>query len=447
MVSRQDVREFIDTLTLIAEHNPINAYIYRGEARCHERVSSGLFRQLHEIDNDLFDIAEAQKRQLDMARPFTKFTTDAPEILLETQLRNGEPSLLDFTPEDLNILAEIQHRGGKTNLIDFTTDLNIALFFACNYSPDQDGRIIFFRNVAGENYAIHRAVEPSNMADVQKSIFVTPKNGYIKEEDMLIFEVPSRLKAAIVEHLRKVYGLEPSSVYNDISGFIRDQHLYPDVEADFYAAQEYSKAGNYDKAIEYYTRCLNTRDISLRLALLYYLRGMAFYRSGRKAEALCDFQVFDLRQSDGKPELPAEIKEWVYETYLAERDEAVRGRGLTAINDTVRVYEVHRIRFEARDPDGNLVDGVRFMLLTESGYSLTFDRLIRDEGHPVDLPWGCHVDKGWFWFKKDGYRSVNGMPVDKLGRSFTATLKPLESNPGAPEITITATYEITEMAE
>ena len=419
MVSREDVRDFIDTLTLIAEHNPQNAYIYRGEARCHERVSSGLFRQLHEVDNALFDIAGAQKRQLDMARAYTKAT------------------------EDFEILAEIQHRGGKTNLIDFTTDLNIALFFACHYAPDQDGRIIFFRNIKGEHYAIDRAVEPSNMADVQKSIFVTPKNGYIKEEDMLIFEVPSRLKAAIVEHLRQVYGLEPSSVYNDISGFIRDQHLYPDFEAELHAGFRYAEAENYDQAIECYIRALHTSHSFLQDGIAYYLRGMAFYRSGRKAEALYDFQAYDLRQWDGKPELPAQVRDWVDKAYLTEQEEAVRQIKFNAINDAGKIYEIHRIWFEARDPDGNLMDGVMFMLLSESGYSFNFDRLMRREGHPVDLPWGCHDDKGWFWFKKDGYRSINGMPVDKLGRSFTATLKPLKSNPGAPEITITATYEIT----
>lgn len=420
MVSRLDVREFIDILTLIAEHNLAAAYIYRGESRCHERVSSGLFRQLHEVDNELFDIAAAQKRQLDMARPYTKATND------------------------LEILAEIQHRGGKTNLIDFTTDLNIALFFACNYSPDQDGRIIFFRaDYPWDNYAIDRAVEPSNMADVQKSIFVTPKNGYIKEEDMIVFEVPSRLKVGIAEHLRKVYGLDPSSVYNDISGFIRDQHLFPDFEAELHAGYRYAEAENYDQAIECYIRALHTSKSFLLAGIAYYLRGMALYHSGRKAEALYDFQEYDRRQWDGKPELPAQLRDWVDKANQTEQAEAERQRELTAINNAGQGYEDHHIRLEARDPDGNLMDDVRFKLLSESGFSYPSDLLIRGNGHLVHLPLGCHDDKGWLWFKKDGYRSVNGMPVDKLGSSFAATLKPLESNPGAPEITITAAYEIT----
>ena len=36
---------------------------------------------------------------------------------------------------------ELQHYGGKTTLIDFTQNIYIALFFACNGSFDENGRI------------------------------------------------------------------------------------------------------------------------------------------------------------------------------------------------------------------------------------------------------------------------------------------------------------------
>ena len=43
---------------------------------------------------------------------------------------------------DFEILTDIQHYGGETNLIDFTRGYLIALFFACDGSFDEDGRII-----------------------------------------------------------------------------------------------------------------------------------------------------------------------------------------------------------------------------------------------------------------------------------------------------------------
>ena len=48
---------------------------------------------------------------------------------------------------DFEILTEIQHYEGKTNLIDFSTDYFIALFFACDGSPDEDGRVILQKSI------------------------------------------------------------------------------------------------------------------------------------------------------------------------------------------------------------------------------------------------------------------------------------------------------------
>ena len=43
---------------------------------------------------------------------------------------------------DLSILTQLQHYESQTNLIDFTTDFNIALFFACDGQPGENGRVI-----------------------------------------------------------------------------------------------------------------------------------------------------------------------------------------------------------------------------------------------------------------------------------------------------------------
>ena len=51
------------------------------------------------------------------------------------------------------------------------------------------------------NYTIHRAVQPSNMADAQKSIFVISKQGYIEDAAVTIHTIPSELKSDIVTYL------------------------------------------------------------------------------------------------------------------------------------------------------------------------------------------------------------------------------------------------------
>ncbi len=127
--------------------------IYRGEPECFARISSGLYRQLHEIDDPHFHIGSAQQRRIELARQY-------------------EPHL-----SEIDILTRLQHQGGKTNLIDFTRDLNIALFFASSSSPDRDGRVIFMGEppILREQRDVPHPVKlvpggnPASMTDVQKS--------------------------------------------------------------------------------------------------------------------------------------------------------------------------------------------------------------------------------------------------------------------------------------
>ena len=413
----KQVRELIGNLALVAEQDPESTtFIYRGESECHERVSSGLYRQFYELDDEFFDITEAQERQLKIARAYAKNEND-----------------------DAKILAQIQHRGGKTNLIDFTSDLNVALFFACNYSQDKDGRMIFFENRQWDDYCIRPAIQPSNMADAQKSLFVVSNKGYIRDEDFTVYKIPSELKAGILRHLRNVYGIVPSTVYNDITGFIRDQDRFPDFEADFYAGQESADAGDWDQAIDFYTKCLKNSFEEGIVNYLYLQRGIAHFNAGNCSDALDDLKIFDRGNWDGKPELPEQFRKWFDK---AKRKEEERPRGFQRVKDTGTAVESHCIWVEAQDPDGNSVDGARLKLLSEGGYE--YSQKIQNERVQVTIPGECHGSKCLFWFNMDGYRGVNPVQV-QLGDSFTATLKPEERNPGATEVTIKVTYDMTEV--
>ena len=428
--NRKQVRDFIGNLTLVAEQlalvaerEPESTFIYRGESECHERVSSGLYRQFHELDDKYFDITEAQDRQLTIIRTYA----------------NDDDT-------DAAILAQIQHRGGKTNQIDFTSDLNIALFFACNYSPDKDGRVIFFKNRRWDDYCIRRAIQPSNMADAQKSLFVVSNKGYIRDEDITVYKIPSKLKAGILRHLQNVYGIEPHTVYNDISGFIRDQHRFPDYEADIFAGQKHFCAGDYDKAIAFYTKALRNPTVIFLsregtvYANVYRQRGIANYYVENRNAALRDLRIFDSHGGDWKekPEIPEVIRNWFDK---AKRKEEERQKELQPVKDSENTRENHCIWIKAQYSDGNPVDGARFKLLSEDGYE--YSQKIQNGRVQVTIPAECHGSKCLFWFNKEGYCGVNPIQI-QLGDSFTETLKHSERNPNAPEVTIKVTYETTE---
>ena len=413
--NRKQVRDLISNLALVAEQDPDSTFIYRGESECHDRVSSGLYRQFYELDEEIFDITEAQNRQLTMARAFAKDENDPDKIL-----------------------AQIQHRGGKTNLIDFTSDLNVALFFSCNYSQDKDGRIIFFNRQRSDEYSIRPATQPSNMADAQKSFFVISNKGYIRDEDITVYEIPSELKAGILRHLYTVYGIEPSTIYNDISGYIRDQDRFPDLEADFHAGQDFFAAGDWDKAIDFYTKCLGHSTLEIDDGIAYYLlhqRGIAYFNTGNLSDSLHDLEISARGHWKRKPELPEQIRNWFDKAKRTEEGPPMRGR-------SVEREKGHSLWVEAQDQDGKLVDGASLEFLSEDGYG--YSSKIQNGRLQVKIPNECQGSKCMFWFNMDGYRGISPMQA-LLEDSFTATLKPKAINLGATEVTIKVTYDMTEI--
>ena len=110
---KTELNRILEIIGKIAKISADGDYIYRGEPECYKEVSSNLWRELKKLNLLDLDVEKVQKRELDEAKNYSSET------------------------DEFEILIEIQHYGGKTNLIDFTTDHYIALFFACNGSPDQ----------------------------------------------------------------------------------------------------------------------------------------------------------------------------------------------------------------------------------------------------------------------------------------------------------------------
>ncbi|MDE0638118.1 MAG: FRG domain-containing protein [Candidatus Poribacteria bacterium] len=197
-------------LRKIEEKANSGEYLYRGEPEHFQddpyygKVSSNFYRKFlkdknFDVNAEHFDIEELQTAVLSTSEQFSRKPIS-----------------------ELERLSEIQHYGGKTNLIDFTKDYLIALFMACDGSPDEDGRIILQEKELIGPY-IEETYEPVNRVIAQKSVFVRHPNGFIQPNDDDIINIRSDLKQPMLIHLKNSHDISVETIYNDIHGFVKDQ--------------------------------------------------------------------------------------------------------------------------------------------------------------------------------------------------------------------------------
>ena len=277
-----------DIIRAIEESSAEGGYIFRGEPECYEgdpyygRVSSTLWRE-YGIDVEHCDIEIVQNEMLNGAKKHLghlsqDFDTDFTAVL------NAAIKHTDETVS-FEILTEIQHYGGKTNLIDFTKDFFISLFFACDGHHDKPGRVILQENDEIKNM-INDPRNPRHRVIAQKSVFVRPPKGFIepREDDIVI--IPAYLKKLILQHLRKYHGISTETIYNDLHGFIRNQDIHGGAYTQFYRAFAYQEKGDYDKAIQHYSKAL---ELNPQMAEAYNNRGIAYSDKGDYPHAIEDF--------------------------------------------------------------------------------------------------------------------------------------------------------------
>ena len=300
--------------------------IYRGEPECFQRISSGLFRQFYEINDQHFDIRAAQRRWIALARQYAPYLSDD------------------------DIVTRLQHLGGKTNLIDFTRDLNIALFFSSYHCPNRDGRVILMeeprvlREKPGvvDSYKLVPRGNPASMTDVQKSVWVEPRNGYIDDEDVTIVEIPSAFKPKLLSHLRVVYGIEASTVYNDLSGFIRDQDRLRDPEAEWHAGVRACEAGRHESALGFLARY--EQLVEAPRSILEYFRGISYWHSDRREEALAAMARFRSRSPGDTRAFPEEMESAYAERQRNHKSDSLRRTGQDSEATATEVFPGFLIR-------------------------------------------------------------------------------------------------------
>ena len=269
--SETDGSKIQNLLQRIGEKSSQGEYIYRGESEHHEKIASGLYRKYKDaIQAKEFDIQLAQKEMLKQVKAYTDFT------------------------DETDVLTELQHYGGKTNLIDFTTDYLIALFFACDGSFEQAGRIILLNKNSNQGKISSPKKNLNNRVISQKSIFFQSPKGYLDEEDSAveIISIPKEMKQPVLGYLSKDHGVATHTIYNDIFGYIQNQEKHQTAYTEFYIGLTSYKKGKYEEAIKHYDQAI---DINPQSVNAYNNRGNAKRALGRHRDAIADYdQAIDI---------------------------------------------------------------------------------------------------------------------------------------------------------
>ena len=283
--TQTDLKRVLKKITEIAEKSVDGDYIYRGESKFHDEVSSNLYREYADVEAEHFDIEVVQTEILREAEEYTTHKM-----------------------EELEILTELQHHGGKTNLIDFATDYLVALFFACDGNRDKPGRVILLQQQS-EAYEVVKPPKTIPRVGVQKSIFVQAPSGVVDPGTVTVVCIPADLKGPMLDHLRKHHDISTTTIYNDLLGFIENRRIHKSAYTEFYkgvTCQERAdstknlteKQGEYDKVIVHYTEAIN---LNSELAEAYYNRGVAYAKKGKFDLAIQDFnKAIDLNPEYAK---------------------------------------------------------------------------------------------------------------------------------------------------
>ena len=236
-------------------------YIYRGEPECYDNVSSRLWR---------------------------RYTKDAEhcdvEIVQEALLNDAKKHTIETDP--IKILTEIQHYDGDTNLIDFTPSYFVALFFACDGYYGKNGRIII-TNMDDYQDMIFTPSDPQNRVVAQKSRFLRHPQGNFKPKDRDIVVIPPHLKKEIQAHLTRYQNISIETVYNDLHGYIKYQHLHGGAYTQFFSGIACENRGeDLDTIISHHTRAIESNP---NFGPAYFTRGRMYIKQGNIDLAIADY--------------------------------------------------------------------------------------------------------------------------------------------------------------
>ena len=267
-----DLDKVLEKINEIAKKSADGNYIYRGEPECYDKVSSSLYRESPPVNRTEIGIAYTQQAILEEAKVYIGQTDDIDET------------------DDIGLLTELQHFGGKTNLIDFTADFLIALFFACDGSHEEDGRVILLKNEEeSDDYRIASPRRITPRVESQKSVFVDSPTGFVEPDNLVT--IPADLKFPILDYLNKHHRISIATIYNDLHGFIQ-RSAHTEFLKALTCQRKASETENREEKLDLYKNAIihHTEAIKLKsnYYAAYYNRGVAYYDIGKFDAAIDD---------------------------------------------------------------------------------------------------------------------------------------------------------------
>ena len=264
--TQTDLTDVLEKMGEIVEKSAGGDYIYRGESKIYDKVSSSLYREYAvDMKAEDLDMAGIQAEILKAVKAYT------------------------HKDNDFESLTELQYYGGKTNLIEFTTDSRVALFFACEGTPDKPGRVILLQKQS-ETYEVRSAPRTIPRASVHKSICVQAPSGVVEPDTVVC--IPADLKAAMLDHLRKHHDISTETLYPN-------RRIQESADTEFYKGLTFQVRADsaetvlerekwYKEAIAQYTAAI---ALAPENAEVYIYRGHAYYYTGDFAAAFADFNT------------------------------------------------------------------------------------------------------------------------------------------------------------
>ena len=236
-------------------------YIYRGEPKCYEHLSSSLYRQCRKkgiapkkSPKGLEWCEQLWELQKDIVVQTRRFLPGKQQLdMYERSFwGQGHYSLTyQIDTQEYEILCQIQHYGGATNLVDFTTDYLVALFFACEQKHTQDGRVIL-------STIMPLPVRISDArVQAQKSVFVQVQDGFLKPDYFSELKVPSELKIPLLQYLKQYHAISSETLFPDIHGAVRYWNANQSFLFLIREAEQKNKENKFEEAVENYDKCLS----------------------------------------------------------------------------------------------------------------------------------------------------------------------------------------------
>ena len=217
-----------------------------------------------------------------------EFDIRNPESLYDLAMIAGN-DIIKRTRNTLNkesALGILQHLGYPTPYLDFTKNYLVSLYFACEGSPNEDGRVIILGDSG--SYNIHDMTQAElpvakERAIAQESVMLEKLELKKEEDNYVECCLPGHLKKDMSEYLEKC-NINTASLFPDNW---EAENRYKPYKILYQGVQE-EIGGNFLVAIDRYTEAI---DINPDFADAYKRRGRIFYYKQWSEKARHDLET------------------------------------------------------------------------------------------------------------------------------------------------------------